>query len=177
MADAVSPASIICAGNRIANKQHTADRSLDCDMVDCDMVRITPAAVNWIILSPKRVAGQSALIDSVRFSARRTPSRSRRSGGNLGIAAFAISRFPSLTPVRRLGPAPVRADTAGAARWCRGWSGYRSDPVEGHVADILSQQPSQVNLANAKPPGALSTESPLEGLFARNAIRRPRHGR
>src|SRR5208283_2374278 len=30
--DAVSPASISCAGNRIASKQHTADRSLDCDM-------------------------------------------------------------------------------------------------------------------------------------------------
>jgi len=32
MADAVSPASIICAGNRIASKQHTADRSADSDM-------------------------------------------------------------------------------------------------------------------------------------------------
>jgi len=32
MADAVSPASIICAGNRIASKQHTADRNADCDM-------------------------------------------------------------------------------------------------------------------------------------------------
>src|SRR5271157_1117158 len=32
MADAVSPASIICAGNAIASKQHTADRNADCDM-------------------------------------------------------------------------------------------------------------------------------------------------
>src|SRR5208282_2909627 len=32
MADAVSPASMTCAGNRIASKQHTADRSLDSDM-------------------------------------------------------------------------------------------------------------------------------------------------
>jgi hypothetical protein len=29
MAEAVSPASITCAGNRIASRQHTADRSLD----------------------------------------------------------------------------------------------------------------------------------------------------
>jgi hypothetical protein len=32
MADAVSPASMICAGKRIASKQHTADRNADCDM-------------------------------------------------------------------------------------------------------------------------------------------------
>jgi hypothetical protein len=32
MADAVSPASIVCAGNRIASKQHIAHRSLDSDM-------------------------------------------------------------------------------------------------------------------------------------------------
>jgi hypothetical protein len=33
MADAVSPATIICAGNTTASKQHTAERSADCDMV------------------------------------------------------------------------------------------------------------------------------------------------
>ncbi len=38
MADVVSAASIICAGNTIASKQHTADRN-----ADCDMIRITPA--------------------------------------------------------------------------------------------------------------------------------------
>src|ERR1700722_19932864 len=38
MADAVSPANITCAGNRIANKQQTADRN-----ADRGMVRITPA--------------------------------------------------------------------------------------------------------------------------------------
>src|ERR1019366_1755244 len=32
MADAVSPASIICAGNRIASKQHTAHRNLESDI-------------------------------------------------------------------------------------------------------------------------------------------------
>jgi hypothetical protein len=32
IAAAVSPASIICAGNIAASKQHTADRNADCDM-------------------------------------------------------------------------------------------------------------------------------------------------
>src|SRR5713226_8227618 len=47
MADAVSPASIICAGNRINSKQHTADRN-----ADCDMVRVTPAFLDFSYRKP-----------------------------------------------------------------------------------------------------------------------------
>ncbi len=32
MADAVSPASIVCAGNRIASAQHTTDLNADSDI-------------------------------------------------------------------------------------------------------------------------------------------------
>src|SRR5260370_41579266 len=47
MADAVSPASITCAGNRINSKQHTADRN-----ADCDMVRMTPAFLDFSYRKP-----------------------------------------------------------------------------------------------------------------------------
>src|SRR5260370_33551477 len=61
MADAVSPASITCAGNRIASKQHTADRSLDCDMV-----RVTPAFLGFSII----VSGYGLPVNAfVRFLA------------------------------------------------------------------------------------------------------------
>ena len=42
MADAVSPANMICAGKTNINKQHTADRN-----ADCDMGRITPAFLEF----------------------------------------------------------------------------------------------------------------------------------
>src|SRR5208282_6282142 len=53
MADGVSPASIICAGNTIASKQHTTDRN-----ADSDMIRIAPAFLILIIVSLQMVAGQ-----------------------------------------------------------------------------------------------------------------------
>src|SRR5229473_5516317 len=54
MADAVSPASITCAGNTIASKQHTADRNADSDM-GSDHSRIS-----WIFhyCKRQRFAGQ-----------------------------------------------------------------------------------------------------------------------
>jgi hypothetical protein len=47
MAEAVSPASITWAGNKIDKKQHTADRN-----ADCDMGRITPAFLDFCYRKP-----------------------------------------------------------------------------------------------------------------------------